>query len=59
LGFINQQDLTFLLFDWLKCEQMTERAEFSEHDRETMQSVLDLAAQMTTATFAQHFKLSD
>jgi butyryl-CoA dehydrogenase len=59
LDFINQQDVAFLLFDWLKCEQMAERSAFSEHDKETMQSVLDLSAQIAKETFAQHFKLSD
>ena len=59
LDFINQQDLSFLLFDWLKCDGLTERVAFSEHDRETMQSILDLSAQMAKETFAQHFKISD
>jgi butyryl-CoA dehydrogenase len=59
LDFINQQDVAFLLFDWLKCEQMAERSAFSEHDKETMQSVLDLSAQIAKETFALHFKVSD
>ncbi len=59
MDYINQQDLAFLLFDWLKCQELTERHEFAEHDKETMQSVLDLSAQIATDTFAQHFKVSD
>jgi butyryl-CoA dehydrogenase len=59
MDYINQDDLKFLLFDWLKVEELTNRAEFADHDRETMQSVLDLAAQLSRETFAQHYKISD
>lgn len=59
MDYINQQDLAFLLFDWLKCEEMTDRQAFADHDRETLQSVLDLSAQMAKETFAEHFKISD
>jgi len=59
MDYINQQDLQFLLFDWLKCQDFTLRPEFEDHDLGTMQSVLDLSAQMAKETFSQHFKASD
>ncbi len=59
MDYINQDDLRFLVFDWLKTEELTSRDQFAEHDRETMQSVLDLSAQVARDKFAQHFKVSD
>ncbi|MEL6258675.1 MAG: acyl-CoA dehydrogenase [Pseudomonadota bacterium] len=59
MDYINQDDLRFLIFDWLNCADMTSRPEFAEHDRETMQAVIDLSAQLARETFAQHFKISD
>lgn len=57
--FIDQDDLRFLVFRWLRAGELTARAEFSDHDEETMQSVLDLAAQLARDTFAQNYKTSD
>ena len=38
---------------------MTDRPAFEDHDRGTMEAVLDLSAQLARDTFAKHFKLSD
>lgn len=59
MGYINQDDLKFMLFDWLKSDDLFARPEFNEHDRETVQSVVDLSAQLARETFAQHYKISD
>ena len=59
MDYINQNDLQFILFDWLKCHTLIERPEYAEHDRETMEQVLDLAAKLAKDTFAKHFKTSD
>lgn len=59
MDYINQDDLQFLLFDWLKVDTLTERPQFADHDRDTFQSVLDLSAQLARDTFAQHYKISD
>ncbi|WP_163930936.1 acyl-CoA dehydrogenase [Paraferrimonas sp. SM1919] len=59
MDYLNQQDLQFLLFDWLEADKLSKRSNFSDHDIDTMRSVLDLAAQMARETFAQNFKVSD
>lgn len=59
MDYINQDDLRFLLFDWLAVADVTQRTEFADHDPETLQSMLDLSAQLARDTFAQHFKVSD
>lgn len=59
MDYLNQTDLRFLLFDWLKSHDMQNRERYADHDRETLESVLDLAAQLARETFAPHFKLSD
>lgn len=59
MDYLNQTDLQFLLFDWLKSHDMQDREKYADHDQETLQSVLDLAAQLARETFAPHFKISD
>ena len=33
---LNRRDLDFLLFDWLKIEDLLGRERFAEHSRETL-----------------------
>ncbi|WP_046301481.1 MULTISPECIES: acyl-CoA dehydrogenase [unclassified Mycobacterium] len=56
---LSRQDLDFLLFDWLRVEELTGRDRFSEHSRETFSDTLDLCEQLATRYFAPHNKKSD
>lgn len=56
---LSRQDLDFLLFDWLRVDELTGRARFAEHSRETFSDTLDLCEQLATRYFAPHNKKSD
>lgn len=56
---LSRRDLDFLLYEWLRVEELTERPRFAEHSRETFDGVLDLCEQLAERYFAPHNKLSD
>ncbi|MCW1958775.1 MAG: acyl-CoA dehydrogenase [Mycobacterium sp.] len=56
---LSRRDLDFLLYDWLRIDELTERPRFSEHSRDTFDAVLDLSEQLATRYFANHNKMSD
>lgn len=56
---LSRRDLDFLLFDWLRIEELTRRGRFAEHSRETFSDTLDLCEQLATRYFAPHNKKSD
>lgn len=56
---LSRRDLDFLLYEWLRVEQLTERDRFAEHSRETFDAVLELCEQLATRYFAPHNKTSD
>ncbi|OBB48591.1 acyl-CoA dehydrogenase [Mycobacterium sp. 852002-51961_SCH5331710] len=56
---LSRRDLDFLLYEWLRVEQLTERERFAEHSRETFDAVLELCEQLATRYFAPHNKTSD
>ncbi|CAJ1500337.1 acyl-CoA dehydrogenase [[Mycobacterium] kokjensenii] len=56
---LSRKDLDFLLFDWLRVDELTGRARFAEHSRETFGGALDLCEQLATRYFAPHNKKSD
>jgi alkylation response protein AidB-like acyl-CoA dehydrogenase len=56
---LSRRDLDFLLFEWLRVEELTKRERFAEHSRETFDAVLDLCEQLAERYFAQHNKTSD
>ncbi len=56
---ISRRDLDFLLFDWLRIDELTKRERFAEHSRDTFEAVLDLCEQLATRYFANHNKKSD
>lgn len=58
-SLLSRQDLDFLLFDWLRLAELTGRARFAEHSRETFSDTLDLCEQLATRYFAPHNKKSD
>jgi alkylation response protein AidB-like acyl-CoA dehydrogenase len=56
---LSRRDLDFLLFEWLRVEELTKRERFAEHSRETFSDVLELCEQLATRYFAPHNKTSD
>ncbi len=58
-NLLSRRDLDFLLFDWLRVEDLTTRKRFAEHSRETFSDVLDLCEDIATRYFAPHNKAGD
>ena len=56
---VSRQDLDFMLYDWLRIDELTKRDRFAEHSRETFDAVLELCEQLATRYFANHNKKSD
>jgi alkylation response protein AidB-like acyl-CoA dehydrogenase len=56
---LSRRDLDFLLFEWLRVDELTKRERFAEHSRETFDAVLDLCEQLAERYFAPHNKTSD
>ncbi|MET4427733.1 acyl-CoA dehydrogenase [Mycolicibacterium sp. 624] len=56
---LSRRDLDFLLYEWLRVDDLTKRVRFVEHSRETFDGVLDLCEQLATRYFAPHNKTSD
>lgn len=58
-NLLSRRDLDFLLFEWLHVDELTERARFAEHSRETLKGALELCEQLAARYFANHNKKSD
>jgi alkylation response protein AidB-like acyl-CoA dehydrogenase len=58
-NLLSRRDLDFLLYEWLRVDELTKRDRFAEHSRETFDDVLDLCEQLATRYFATHNKKSD
>jgi len=56
---ISRRDLEFLLYEWLRAEELTERERFADHSRETFDGFLDLCEDLATRYFAPHNKRND
>jgi alkylation response protein AidB-like acyl-CoA dehydrogenase len=56
---LSRRDLDFLLYEWLRVDELTKRERFAEHSRETFDGVLDLCEQLAVRYFAPHNKKSD
>ncbi|OKH85541.1 acyl-CoA dehydrogenase [Mycobacterium sp. ST-F2] len=56
---LSRRDLDFLLYEWLKVDELTGRKRFADHSRETFDGVLDLSEQLAERCFAPHNKKSD
>ncbi|WAL74664.1 acyl-CoA dehydrogenase [Kitasatospora sp. YST-16] len=56
---LSRRDLDFLLHDWLDVTALTARERYAEHDRDTIDAVLDLSAEIATRHFAPHNKKND
>jgi len=54
-----RQTLDFLLYDWLKVDDLTTRERFAEHSRATFDAVLDTVERLTREKFAPFNRLVD
>ncbi|MCB1694560.1 MAG: acyl-CoA dehydrogenase N-terminal domain-containing protein, partial [Pseudomonadales bacterium] len=58
-AFVRRADLDFLLFDWLDAEELTARARFADHGRETFAAALDTAEAIAARHFQPHNRKAD
>ncbi|MEV0293693.1 acyl-CoA dehydrogenase [Nocardia sp. NPDC050710] len=56
---ISRRDLDFLLFEWLRVQELTALPRFEEHSRETFDGFLELCEDLATRHFAPHNKRND
>ena len=56
---LSRRDLNFLLYEWLRVEELTSIPRYSEHTRETFDAALDTCEKIATELFATHNKKSD
>ncbi len=54
-----RQTFDFLLYDWLKVQDLGRRERFSEHSRETFDAVLDTCEKIAREKFAPFNRLAD
>ncbi|MDP7704769.1 acyl-CoA dehydrogenase [Mycobacterium sp. TY815] len=58
-NLLSRRDLDFLLFEWLRVEDLPARQRFAEHSKETFSALLDLCEDLATRYFAPHNKKND
>nr|WP_232541620.1 acyl-CoA dehydrogenase [Nocardia bovistercoris] len=56
---ISRRDLEFLLYEWLRVEELIALPRFGDHSRETFDGFLDLCEELATRHFAPHNKRND
>ncbi len=56
---LSRRDLDFLLFEWLRVDDLTQRERFAEHSHDTFAGLLDLCAELAAEYFAPHNKRND
>src|SRR5690625_2265171 len=56
---MDQEDLTFCLYDWLDVNGLTKLARYAEHDREIFDSILDVSREVAIEHFLPHRRQAD
>jgi alkylation response protein AidB-like acyl-CoA dehydrogenase len=56
---MSRRDLEFVLYEWLQSENLTKRARYADHSRETFNAAMDTCEQIATDLFAPHNKKND
>lgn len=56
---LSRRDLNFLLYEWLRVEELTSIPRHAEHTRETFDAALDTCEKIATELFATHNKKND
>jgi alkylation response protein AidB-like acyl-CoA dehydrogenase len=56
---MSRRDLDFLLFEWLRVDELTKRQRYEQHSRTTFAAALDLSARIAQERFAAHNRSND
>ena len=56
---IDRRLLSFLLYDWLQADRLTERALFAEHSRDGFDAMIEAANDLAAREFAPHNRKAD
>jgi butyryl-CoA dehydrogenase len=56
---LSRRDIQFLVFDWLRIDELTDRPRYRDQSRGEYLEVLALAERLATELFASHNRLSD
>jgi len=56
---ISRRDIDFLVFDWLRIEELFATPRFSIHDRSTIEATIDLFETLAATEFAPHNRKND
>jgi len=56
---IRGDELRFLLWDWLKADQILAQPRFLGHDRATVDALLEMSAKLAEERFLPHYKAGD
>lgn len=56
---LDSRDMDFILYEWLDACQLTQRARYAEHSRETFDAALATARQVAEKYFANHNRKGD
>ncbi|MCB1636954.1 MAG: acyl-CoA dehydrogenase, partial [Xanthomonadales bacterium] len=58
-ALLDRRDLDFLLFDWLRLDELLVRPRYGDHSRATAEAVLDLSERLAQASFLPALQDSD
>ncbi len=58
-SLIDRRNLSFLLYEWLEVDRLTERERYAGHSREVFDDVLELAERIAGERFAPHNREAD
>lgn len=56
---LSRRDLEFLLYEWLRVEELTQAERHADHSRETFDAALDTSERIATELFAPHYQTAD
>jgi alkylation response protein AidB-like acyl-CoA dehydrogenase len=56
---LSRRDLNFLLYEWLRVEELASIPRYADHTRETFDAALDTCEKIATDLFASHNKKND
>ena len=56
---LSRRDLNFVLYEWLKAEELSQIPRYADHSRETFDAALDTCEKIATDLFAPHNKKND
>jgi alkylation response protein AidB-like acyl-CoA dehydrogenase len=56
---LSRRDLEFVLYELLRVDELTKRARYADHTRETFDAAIDVAAKIAEEQFATHNKKID